>query len=199
MGVSCGTDAEGDRCPPVSHPACPRGRGRVVPKENLQVGPSIVAMDPALDQLVHDARQWADGKGRPLDAAVLVVLLDLHLGRDGLGDAAWPAGSLRTERFAPKDAAALTASTGACNVYFTESDIEIEVGADTTIVEAAEQAGVPVIYSCMEGTCGTCETRVVCGEIDHRDSILSDEEKNANDVMMICVSRAKGDRLELEL
>ncbi|UEA58970.1 PDR/VanB family oxidoreductase [Gordonia otitidis] len=113
--------------------------------------------------------------------------------------AAWPAGSLRTERFAPKDAAALTASTGACNVYFTESDIEIEVGADTTIVEAAEQAGVPVIYSCMEGTCGTCETRVVCGEIDHRDSILSDEEKNANDVMMICVSRAKGDRLELEL
>ena len=52
--------------------------------------------------------------------------------------------------------------------------------------------------SCREGNCGTCETNVLGGEIDHRDQILDDDEKAANDVMMICVSRAKGDRLILD-
>lgn len=111
----------------------------------------------------------------------------------------WPAGSLHLERFAPKDAELLTKDRGTFTVRFTESDVEVEVPEDRSIVEVAEEAGVPVIFSCMEGTCGTCETRVLCGEIDHRDSILSDEEKAENDVMMICVSRAKGDRLELEI
>jgi ferredoxin len=73
------------------------------------------------------------------------------------------------------------------------------VPADRNIVEVAEEAGAPVIFSCMEGTCGTCETRILCGEADHRDSILSDEEKASNEMMMICVSRAKSDVIELEL
>lgn len=111
----------------------------------------------------------------------------------------WPEGSLHLERFAPKDAELLTKDRGTFTVRFAESDVEVEVPEDRSIVEVAEEAGVPVIFSCMEGTCGTCETRVLCGEVDHRDSILSDEERAENDVMMICVSRAKGDRLELEI
>lgn len=111
----------------------------------------------------------------------------------------WPEGTLHLERFAPKDPEALAQDRGAFTVRFTESEVEVEVPEDRSIVEVAEEAGVPVIFSCMEGTCGTCETRVLCGEVDHRDSILSDEEKAENDVMMICVSRAKGDRLELEI
>lgn len=111
----------------------------------------------------------------------------------------WPTGSLHLERFAPKDAELLTKNRTSFTVRFTQSDVEAEVTEDTTIIKVAEEAGVPVIYSCLEGTCGTCETRVLCGEIDHRDSILTDEEKEENEVMMICVSRAKGDRLELDI
>ena len=76
---------------------------------------------------------------------------------------------------------------------------ELEVGAGQTIIDALEQAGRRVLTSCREGNCGTCETNVLGGEIDHRDQILDDDEKAANDVMMICVSRAKGDRLILDL
>ncbi len=75
---------------------------------------------------------------------------------------------------------------------------ELEVAAGQSIIDALEHAGRRVLTSCREGNCGTCETNVLGGEIDHRDQILDDDEKAANDVMMICVSRAKGDRLILD-
>jgi ferredoxin len=56
-----------------------------------------------------------------------------------------------------------------------------------------------VLGSCLEGICGTCETEVIDGEVDHRDSVLDDEERASNEVMMICVSRCKGPRLTLAL
>ncbi len=56
-----------------------------------------------------------------------------------------------------------------------------------------------VLSSCREGTCGTCETPVLAGEVDHRDSILSPGEQAQNDVMYICVSRAACPRLVLDL
>ncbi len=56
-----------------------------------------------------------------------------------------------------------------------------------------------MLTSCREGNCGTCETDVISGAIDHRDHVLGDDEKAAGDVMMICVSRAAGDRLVLDL
>ena len=76
---------------------------------------------------------------------------------------------------------------------------ELEVGADQTIIEALEQAGRRVLTSCREGNCGTCETVVLAGAVDHRDHLLDDDERAANDVMMICVSRAAGDRLRLDI
>ncbi len=76
---------------------------------------------------------------------------------------------------------------------------ELVVAADQTIMEAIEASGRRVLNSCREGNCGTCETDVLAGEVDHRDEVLDDEEKAANDVMMICVSRAKGERLVLDL
>ncbi len=68
-----------------------------------------------------------------------------------------------------------------------------------SILEAVENAGVPVMTSCEEGICGTCETTVLSGGIDHRDSVLSDQDRAAGTTMMICVSRAEGDRLVLDL
>ena len=53
--------------------------------------------------------------------------------------------------------------------------------------------------SCEQGICGTCETRVLEGVPDHRDSLLSDEEREANNVMMICCSGSKQDMLVLDL
>jgi ferredoxin len=76
---------------------------------------------------------------------------------------------------------------------------ELEVAADESIVDALERSGRRVLTSCREGNCGTCETVVLGGEVDHRDQLLDDDERAANDVMMICVSRARGERLVLDL
>ena len=65
--------------------------------------------------------------------------------------------------------------------------------------DAVRASGVEVLFSCTEGTCGTCETDVLDGTPDHRDSVLTDEEREAGETMMICVSRCRGKRLVLDL
>jgi ferredoxin len=67
------------------------------------------------------------------------------------------------------------------------------------VLAALEAAGVPVESSCTEGICGTCETRVLAGEVDHRDFLLSPEEHEAAGTMMVCVSRCRGRELLLDL
>ncbi|MBC7677635.1 MAG: 2Fe-2S iron-sulfur cluster binding domain-containing protein, partial [Pseudorhodobacter sp.] len=64
---------------------------------------------------------------------------------------------------------------------------------------AVEAAGVQVLSSCQEGTCGTCETPLLEGQADHRDSLLSLAEQQAQDTILICVSRAACPRLVLDL
>jgi ferredoxin len=73
------------------------------------------------------------------------------------------------------------------------------VPSDKSVYQVCEDAGVDVLGSCMEGVCGTCECDVLEGEPDHRDSVLNDAEKARNDVMMICVSRSRSERLVLDL
>lgn len=68
-----------------------------------------------------------------------------------------------------------------------------------TIIEVLEAGGVDLVYDCQRGDCGICQTDVIAGEPDHRDVVLSDSEKNAGNVMQICVSRAKSARLVLDL
>lgn len=79
----------------------------------------------------------------------------------------------------------------------TADGVVYEVPPDRTILEVLEDAGVCLMYSCRQGLCGTCETKVLDGEPLHLDSILSDSEKMANKTMMICVSRARSARLKL--
>ena len=71
--------------------------------------------------------------------------------------------------------------------------------ADKTIVQAMIDNGVPIMTSCAEGVCGTCETKVIAGQIVHRDSLLSEEDRAEGIYMMPCVSRCAGDRLVLDL
>jgi vanillate O-demethylase ferredoxin subunit len=84
-------------------------------------------------------------------------------------------------------------------VVLSKSGRTIAVPADKSILEALHEAGVEVAYSCGQGICGTCETRVIEGEPDHRDEFLSEEERETNKTMMICCSRAKSARLVLDL
>lgn len=103
----------------------------------------------------------------------------------------WPKDTLRVERFAPKEIEK-PETENAFEVEFALSGRTVQIAPDQSILDAAEQAGLPVISSCREGTCGTCETPVITGEIDHRDSVLSASEQEAGRTMMICVSRAQG-------
>lgn len=75
----------------------------------------------------------------------------------------------------------------------------IEVAADESILEALKKEGVRVKCSCRNGTCGTCETVVISGLPDHRDHVLSEDEKVLNETMMLCVSRAISEELVLDL
>ena len=75
----------------------------------------------------------------------------------------------------------------------------VGVAAGQTIIQALEAAGLDVLYDCQRGDCGICQCGVIDGVPDHRDVILSDEERASNKVMQICVSRAKSERLVLDL
>jgi ferredoxin-NADP reductase len=110
----------------------------------------------------------------------------------------WPDGALHLERFAPKKIEGADAGQ-TFEVELALSGETVTVTPDMSILDAIEDAGVPMMSSCEEGVCGTCEARVLSGAIDHRDSILNGTERAAGDKMMICVSRARGDRLVLEL
>jgi ferredoxin-NADP reductase len=110
----------------------------------------------------------------------------------------WPPGALHVERFAAKPLTEPVRSE-AFEVVLAQSELTLCVPPDRSILSVVEEAGVGLLSSCAEGTCGTCETAVLAGELDHRDSVLSEDERQAGDCMMICVSRARGDRLVLDL
>ncbi|MEU6351469.1 PDR/VanB family oxidoreductase [Streptomyces sp. NPDC047072] len=108
-----------------------------------------------------------------------------------------PAGLLHVERFAPKEQ--VTGENTEFEVELAQSGRTVAVPADVSVLDAVRAAGVEVLFSCTEGTCGTCETDVLDGTPDHRDSVLTDEEREAGETMMICVSRCRGKRLVLDL
>lgn len=87
----------------------------------------------------------------------------------------------------------------AFEVEISDTGQVVTVAADQSIIEALEAAGVDVMYDCQRGDCGICQCDVISGTPDHRDFVLSDSEKAAGDVMQICVSRAKSDRLVLDI
>ncbi|WP_030252328.1 PDR/VanB family oxidoreductase [Streptomyces violens] len=105
-----------------------------------------------------------------------------------------PEGALRVERFRPAPAEGRS-----FEVELADSGPTVRVPPGRSILEAVEDAGVPVLSSCRAGTCGTCETEVLSGTPDHRDHLLTDAERSAGDTMLICVSRCHGPRLRLAL
>ncbi len=84
-------------------------------------------------------------------------------------------------------------------VVVNSTGAEFQVPVDSSIVQVLLDNGVRIMTSCAEGVCGTCETKVISGEIAHRDQLLSEEDREEGVYMMPCVSRCKGDRLVLDL
>ncbi|GAA1398289.1 PDR/VanB family oxidoreductase [Pseudonocardia kongjuensis] len=110
---------------------------------------------------------------------------------------AWPAGTLHVERFSalPVD----TSHDGSFEVVAQRTGISAVVPPDRSVLDVLADHGIDIPTSCGEGVCGTCETRVLEGEIEHRDALLSDAERAENTVMMVCCSRARSARLVLDI
>jgi ferredoxin len=75
----------------------------------------------------------------------------------------------------------------------------VQVPTDVSVADALRRAGAPLLTSCGQGVCGTCETTVIEGTPDHRDSLLDDAERESNACFFPCVSRSISDRLVLDL
>jgi ferredoxin-NADP reductase len=112
---------------------------------------------------------------------------------------AWPDGSLHIERFTAAANPAASADDRTIEVELRASGFTVVVPPNVSILHAIEAAGLPTESSCRDGFCGTCETAVLEGEPDHRDSVLSESERTSGEVMMICCSRSKSPRLVLDL
>lgn len=104
---------------------------------------------------------------------------------------------LHLERFAPL--AVTKPGDGVARLHLARQGRFIDVPAGVSLLEGLRAAGVELASSCEQGFCGTCECRVLAGKPDHRDTLLSDEERARGDVMMLCVSRVIGSELTLDL
>jgi ferredoxin-NADP reductase len=110
--------------------------------------------------------------------------------------ATWPHPQIHVEYFIPKHEAAVK---GGFTVELARSGQEFFIPEGKKILEVLLDAGIDADYSCELGICGACETRVISGIPEHRDSILSDEEQASNTKVMICCAGCKTERLVLDL
>jgi ferredoxin-NADP reductase len=111
----------------------------------------------------------------------------------------WPPGVLHLERFSAKPQESSAEADSAFELVLQRSGLTLQVPPEESVLNVIREAGVSVLASCLEGVCGTCETEVVEGDVDHRDSVLNEEERATNEYMMVCVSRCRSPRLVLDL
>lgn len=156
----------------------PPGRVRVVASEEE----GRLALDEYLSRVATDTDVYACGPSELLAALA----------------ATWPEDQLHVERFEP-DTAALAAAKEAFTIRLTKAGQTLEVPADRSILDVVEEAGINWPSSCREGTCGSCEARIVAGAADHRDAVLTSAERKRNEYLMVCVSRAVTSELSLEI
>lgn len=107
-----------------------------------------------------------------------------------------PDTNIHVEYFTAKEPISLS---GAFKVRLAKSGRVLTVPEGRTVLEVLIEAGIQIEHSCSEGICGTCETKVLAGIPDHRDSVLTPKEREANNTMMVCCSRSKSAELVLDL
>ncbi len=108
----------------------------------------------------------------------------------------WAPGRVHFELFS---APAVEAGDQPFEVELAQSGRRFMVPADQTLLDCLIEHGCDPLYDCKRGECGVCAVPVIAGELDHRDYVLSQAEKDGGQVMQICISRAKGPRLVLDL
>jgi ferredoxin-NADP reductase len=158
---------------------------RIVPQDEV----GIIDLAAELADLAPDTHMYACGPEAMLRA------VEDEAERRGLVEA------VHLERFG---AAASTETVGATEdrafqVECARNGAVLQVPCGTRLIDVVRQVAPQVPFSCEEGYCGSCETAVLDGIPDHRDQVLSVEERAANDTMMICVGRAKSARLVLDV
>jgi ferredoxin-NADP reductase len=110
----------------------------------------------------------------------------------------WPTGALHLERFASSETST-SCGDGEFDVQLARTGKCLRVPADRSLLEVLEEAGYDIDNSCRAGICGTCELAVTDGIPEHNDDVLSDEERESNEIILPCVSRSKSDRLTVDL
>jgi cytochrome P450/ferredoxin-NADP reductase len=128
--------------------------------------------------------------------APMLAAVEQECARLGIGD------RLHLERFAAGDeleAAFDAADNRPFEVQLARTGLTLNVPADRRLIEVLRDSLPGLSYDCEKGYCGACETRVLAGTPEHRDSVLTDEERAAGRTMMICVGRCAGEKLVLDL
>lgn len=166
--------------------------GSLAPHVAFHLGVAPEAVSQRLQELLATRRAGAHlyvcGPVPFMDEARRVAA-----GCTGLGGIHW-------EYFTPPaPAPEAGGSSGACTVRLARSGRTLEVPADKSLLQVLIENGVAIDSSCMEGVCGLCATRVLDGEPDHRDEVLTDDERRCGQLMTVCVSRARGGLLVLDL
>lgn len=116
---------------------------------------------------------------------------------EGAAASGWTPGQIRQEHFAAETVP--RGENQPFDLVIASSGQVVPVAADQTAAQALEAAGVFVPLSCEQGVCGTCLTRVIEGEVDHRDAFQTDAEKAEGAYFTPCCSRARGPRLLIDL
>ncbi len=111
----------------------------------------------------------------------------------------WPEDALRVEHFQSTRGSLDPEKEHAFEVELKDSGLVVKVPADQTLLTALRSANIDIQSDCGEGLCGSCEVKVLSGKVDHRDVVLTRSERDANNKMMACCSRAAGMKLILEL
>ncbi|MFM0138030.1 cytochrome P450/oxidoreductase [Caballeronia grimmiae] len=142
--------------------------------------------DIAALRVEEGTQVYACGPARMLDALIAA-------------SAAWPDDALKIEHFEAKLGTLDPAQEHAFDVELKDSGFTLTVPAGETLLAALRRANVDVQSDCEEGLCGSCEVRVIDGQIDHRDLVLTKSERQTNQRMMACCSRANGSKLVLAL
>jgi vanillate O-demethylase ferredoxin subunit len=118
----------------------------------------------------------------------------------GAAAAHWPPGSVHAEHFTAPVAGAAPppqAPSSAFRIRLARSGLDLEVPADKSIVDVLREHDVFIETSCTQGYCGTCLTRYVAGEPEHRDTVLDDDDRKV--FVLVCCARARTPTLELDL
>ncbi|HEU0204408.1 MAG TPA: PDR/VanB family oxidoreductase [Burkholderiaceae bacterium] len=197
--------------PITSMAAQRKAEGRPVRLHYAGRSRSVMAFVPELQQLLGDdlALHADDEAGAPLDIDAVLdgcaaddqlyicgpkVMLDTVLAKTQARG--WTHERVHFELFTTP---VVAAGDQPIDVVLAQSGKTVTVPANQTILDCLIEHGCDPLFDCKRGECGVCSTAVIEGDIDHRDYFLSDAEKKSNKVMQICVSRARGARLVLDI